>query len=84
MTVSDNAIQAEDLDSFFKKLGRSSAKAGEKLATNTLKNPGRALENTSNIATAAATRNPINVLSTLPEVITLYNTGKGLFLGKLV
>ena len=43
MIVSDNTIQAEGLGSFFKNLGRISAKAGKKLAANVLKNPGRAL-----------------------------------------
>ena len=56
MIVSDNTIQAEGLGSFFKNLGRISAKAGKKLATNVLKNPVRALEITSKIATAAATK----------------------------
>ena len=37
MTVSDNTIQAEQLGSFFKNMGRISAKAGKKLATNVLK-----------------------------------------------
>jgi len=58
MTVSDNTIQAEGLGRFFKNLGRMSAKAGYKVGTNVLKNPGRALEITSNIAAAAATKNP--------------------------
>ena len=49
-----------------------------------LKNPARALDITANIATAAASRNPKNVMSTLPELITFYNTGKGLYLGKFV
>ena len=80
MTVSDNTIKAEGLGSFFKNLGKISAKAGKKLATNVLKNPGRALEITSNIATAAATKSPKAVLSTLPEVINFYHTGKGLYL----
>ena len=62
MLVSDNTIQAEGLGSCFKNLGRSSAKAGKKIATNVIKNPGRALEITSNIATAGATRNPKNAL----------------------
>ena len=69
MTVSDNTIQAESLGSFFKGLGKISAKASEKLATNVLKNPGIALEIGTNVAIAAASRNPKNVLSTLPEVI---------------
>ena len=80
MTVSDNTIKAEGLGSFFKNLGKISAKAGKKLATNVLKNQGRALEITSNIATAAATKSPKAALSTLPEVINFYHTGKGLYL----
>ena len=80
MTVSDNTIKAERLGNFFKNLGKISAKAGKKLATNVLKNPGRALEITSNIATAAATKSPKAALSTLPEVINFYHTGKGLYL----
>ena len=84
MIVSDNTIQAEGLSSFFKKLGRVSAKAGKKIATNVLKNPGRALEITSNIATAAATKNTKAALSSLPEVINFCNTGRGLYLGKFI
>ena len=84
MIVSDNNIQAEGLGSFFKNLGRISAKAGTKLATNVLKNPGRALQITSNIATAAATKNPKAALSPLPEVFNFYHAGKGLYLGKFV
>ena len=80
MTVSDNTIKAEGLGSFLKNLGKISAKAGKKLATNVLKNPGRALEITSNIATAAATKSSKAALSTLPEVINFYHTGKGLYL----
>ena len=80
MTVSDNTIKAEGLCNFFKNLGKISAKARKKLATNVLKNPGRALEITSNIATAAATKSPKAALSTLPEVINFYHTGKGLYI----
>ena len=83
MTVSDNTIQKEELGSFFKNSVKISAKAGKKLATNVLKSPGRALEITSNIATAAATKSPKAALSSLPEVISFYHTGKGLYLGKL-
>ena len=39
MTVSENTIQAKELCSFFKNLGRISAEAGEKLATNVVKIP---------------------------------------------
>ena len=84
MIVRDNTIQAKGLGSFFKNLGKISAKAGRKLATNVLKNQGRALEITSNIATAAATKSPKAALSTSPEVINFYHTGKGLYLGKFV
>ena len=84
MTVSDNTIQAEGLSDFFKNLGKSSFKVGKKLAKNVMKNPSRALDITANLATAAAGRSPKNVLSTLPEVINFYHTGKGLYLGKFV
>ena len=84
MTVSDNTIEAEGLSDFFKNLGKNSVKVGKKLAKNVLKNPSRALDITANIASAAASRSPKNVLSTLPEVINFYHTGKGLYLGKFV
>ena len=84
MTVSDNTIKAEGLGSFFKSLGKISAKAGKKLAKNVLSNPGRALDLTAKIATAAAAKSPKAALSTLPEVINFYHTGKGLYLGKFV
>ena len=84
MIVSDNVIQAEGLGSFFKNLGKISAKAGKKLAKNVLSNPGRALDLTAKIATAAASKSPKTALSTLPEVINFYHTGKGLYLGKFV
>ena len=80
MIVSDNTIKAEGLGSFFKNLGKISSKAGKKLAKNVLSNPGRALDLTAKIATAAATKSPKAALSTLPEVINFYHTGKGLYL----
>ena len=84
MIVSDNVIQAEGLGDFFKNLGKISAKAGKKLAKSVLSNPARALDLTAKIATAAATRSPKPSLSTIPEVINFYHTGKGLYLGKFV
>ena len=84
MIVSDDVIQAEGLGSFFKNLGKISAKAGKKIAKNVIRNPGRALDLTAKIATAAATKSPKAALSTLPEVINFYHTGKGLYLGKFV
>ena len=84
MTVSDHTIKAEGLGSFFKNLGKISAKAGKKLATNALRNPARFLDIGANVATAAASRNPKTALSTLIEVIIFYHTGKCLYLGKFV
>ena len=84
MTVSDNTIKAEGLGSFFKNLGKISAKAGKKLAKNVISNPGRALDLTEKTATATASKSPKAVLPTLPEVINFYHTGKGLYLGKFV
>ena len=84
MTVSDDTIQAEGLGSFFKKLGKFSAEAGKKLATNVLKNPARAPEIGATVATAAASGNPKTTLSTLLEVIFSYHKGKSLYLGKFV
>ena len=84
MIVSDNTIQAEGLGNFLKTLGNSSVKVGKKLAKIVVKNPGWALDITANIANAAAVRSPKNILSTLPEVINFYHTGKGLYLGNFV
>ena len=84
MIVSDNTIQAEGLSDFFKNLGKKGLNVSKKMAKNVLKNPSRALDITANIATAAASRNPKNIMSTLPELITFYNTGEGLYLGKFV
>ena len=84
MKVSDNTTKVEGLGSFFKYLGRMSAKAGKNLATNALKNPGRIVELGANVAMAAASRTPKAVLSKLPEVINFYHTVKGFYLLKLV
>ena len=84
MILSDNTIQAQRLGSFYKSLGRIPAKAGKKLAKNVLKNSGGALEITSNIAIAVATRSLKAALSSLREVINFYHTGKGLYLSKNV
>ena len=84
MIVIDNVIQAEALGYFFKNMGQKGLNVSKKMAKNVLSNPGRALDLTAKIATAAASRNSKQVLSTLPELITFYNTGNGLYLGKLV
>ena len=82
--VSDNVIQAEGLGDFFKNLFEKGLNVSKKMAKNVLSNPGRALDLTAKIATAAASHNSKQALSTLPELITFYNTGKGLYLGKFV
>ena len=84
MIVSDNTIQGEGFGVFFKNLGKKGLNVSKKMAKNVLNNPTRALDITGNIATAAASRNPKNVMKSLPELITFYNTGKGLYLGKFV
>ena len=84
MIVSDNVIRAEGISDFFKNLGKKGLNVSKKMARNVLSNPGRALDLTAELATAAASRNSKQALSTLPELITFYNTGKGLYLGKFV
>ena len=54
------------------------------MAKNVLSNPGRALDLTAKLATASASRSFKQALSTLPQLITFYNTGKGLYLSKIV
>ena len=80
MIVSDNTIEAEGLGDFFKNLGKKGLNVSKKMAKNVLTNPGRALDLTAKIATAAASRNSKQALSTLPELITFYHTGKGFYL----
>ena len=84
MTVSDDTIKAEGVGDFFKNLGKKRISVSKNMAKNVLSNPERALDLTAKKATAAASRNSKQALSTLPELITFYNTGKGLYLGKFV
>ena len=84
MTVIDNTIQAEGLGDFFKNLGKRGLNLSTKMARNVLSNPSQALDITADIAKAAASRNPKNVMKALPELIAFYNTGKGLYLGKVL
>ena len=84
MTVSDNTIKAEGLGDFFMNLGKKGLNVSKKMAKNVLSNPRRALDLTAKIATAVASKNSKQAPSTLPELITFYNTGKGLYLGKFV
>ena len=84
MTVNGNTIQAESLGDFFKNLGKKGLNVSKKMAKNNLNYPTRALDITANFATAAVSRNFKNVIYTLPDLITFYNTGDGLYLGKIV
>ena len=56
----------------------------KKMAKIVLSNPTRALDITANIATAAVSRSPKNVMKTLPQLITFYNAGKRLHFSKFV
>ena len=76
LTVSDDTVLGEGLQDFFKNLGRKGLNISKKMAKNILKNLTSALDITANIATAAAFTNPKNVMSTLLELKTFYNTGK--------
>ena len=57
---------------------------GKNMAKIVLSNSTRALDITAKVATAAASRKPKNVMSTLPELICFYNTGKGLYFSEFV
>ena len=82
MTVTDNTIHVEGLGELFKNLGKKGLNVSKRMAKNVISNPGRALDLTAKLATAAVSKNCKQALSTLPELITFYNTGKGLYLGK--
>ena len=84
MIVSDDLIEGESVGDFFKNLGEKGFNASKKMAKNVLENPGRAPERGANVGTAFASRSPKAALSSLPEVVNFYHTGRGLFLGKFV
>ena len=54
------------------------------MAKSVLKNPGRALEIGAHVGTAFASGHPKAALSTLPEKISFYHTGRGVYLGKFI
>ena len=84
MIVFDNVIQAEGHSDFFKNLGSKGLDVSKNMAKNVLKYPCSAPDNTAKIATAAASRKPKNIMKSPPELITFYNTGKALYLGKFL
>ena len=83
MTVSDDTTKSEGLGNFFKNLGIKGLNVSKKLAKNVLSSPGRALDFTVKIATAAASRNSKQALWILTELITFYTTGKCEFFQQL-
>ena len=84
MIVSDNGIQRKRLSDFFKNLWKKRLKVSKKLAKDVLSNSRTALDLTAKIATAAVSKNSEPALSTLPELKTFYNTGKGFYLGETI
>ena len=85
MTDSDNTSKAEGLSDFFKNLGKKGVNTSKKMAKNILSNPRRALIWKAKIPTAAASKNSKQALSSvLPDLITFYNTGSGLYIGNFV
>ena len=84
MTVNDNTIQAEGLRDFFRNLGKKGLHVSKKTEENVIQNQGGALDITAKIATAAVSKTSKQALSTLPDLLTFFNTGKGLHLGKFV
>ena len=80
MTRSDNVRQAEGLfRDFCENLGKKGLNVTKKMAINVISNPGRALDLTTKIATAAACRNSKQARSTLPELKTFLQHRKRYF-----
>ena len=75
--------QAEGLGDFFECLGNKGINISKKKSKTVIKIPSRASDITANITTAAASRNPEKVSSTLPEVINFYHTGQKLYVIKI-
>ena len=84
MTFSDNTIKAEGLGNFFKSLSKKGLNVSKEKAKSILSNPGRALDLTTEFATASVSKNCKDALSTIPELITFYNIRNGLYFGKFV
>ena len=59
---------------FFKGVGKATVDFGKKVANN----PVRALEISSYIGSAAASRNPRAALSATPDLIKIATTGEGI------
>ena len=81
MTVSVNTKQAEGLVDFIKSLGKEGPNISKKMAEIVLKSLGRTVDTTAIIVAAAASGNPKQAILSSPELITIYITGKGFYLG---
>ena len=81
MIFIDNTTTAEGLGKIFRNLDRSSAKAGQKLASNLMKNPVRASELGVYFDKAAISQSLKAGLSDTPDVQIFYLTGNGFYLG---
>ena len=57
ITVSVDTIKVESQCDFFRNLGKKGLNVSKKMAKNVLRNPGRALDLTAKIATAAVSKN---------------------------
>ena len=53
-------------------MGKASSQAGEKLASNVVEGPGRALKTKEKVGSAAATKNPQKVFSPMPDLKSIY------------
>ena len=84
MTVNGITKKAEGFGDFSENLCKKRPNASKKMAKNVLSNPWGALDLTAKIATAAVPKNSKQILSTCLFLITIYNTGRGLYLGKFV
>ena len=84
MIVSKNRRAVEGLGDFFKSLGSSSVKVGKKSADKKVRKLPGALEIGANVSTAFASRSPKAALSSSPEVINVYHTGKRIYLGNFM
>ena len=77
MIVSDNTIKAEGIGDFFRNLGEKGLNVSKKMAQNVLSNPGRALDLTAKIATAAASKKFQTGFSNITRIDNLLQHRKG-------
>ena len=80
--VSDNATHAQEVSNFCINFTRNSAKGDEKTSYKCIENPGSAMGIRANIGYAALSKTPSVAQAAIPDVITLYYTGKWLNFGR--